>query len=82
MRIGRGPRTREAYALKLTKIGKEAVINISSRNADKIQCAFEEVSNYTGINMDGGFAHCIKRALDTGSITPSTTRLHSTHASV
>ena len=71
MRIG-GVRDqiREARVLKLPGIDKEAVVDINSCDAGKIQGAFEEISNYAGSNMDGGVVCYIQHALNTGEHYP------------
>ena len=53
------------HALKLCGTGKDAVIDIYSCDADKIQRVFKEILNYAGINMEGGISHYIQRALNT-----------------
>ena len=66
---------REAHALKLSRIGKEAVININSYNTNKIQRAFEEILNYVGTNMDRRVAYLIHHALNTGVYYPFNTEV-------
>ena len=52
-------------AAKLPGIGKEAVIDITSCDADKILRAFEEISNYIGSNIHD-VGHQVQQAFTSG----------------
>ena len=43
----------EAHALKLPRIGKEAIVDINSCDNDTIRHAFGGILNYVGTNTDG-----------------------------
>ena len=53
------------YCGEATRRGKEAVVDITSYDEDKILRAFEEISNYTGSNVHD-VGHHVQQAFTAG----------------